>query len=151
MRINKKCMTRFIGSRSCFKSCQNWYKSKIDKAARDVIDNRFWNYFVHSTGHGVGLDIRRTTQLLKRSETYWRKTMVFTIEQVTYQSNLVCVLKIRSSYEKDGAEVMGWSWVYSFFPNIAKAKALLPGLSSTLVAMKAEYAKNVFVKLYRTW
>jgi len=30
----------------------------IDKLARDVIENAgFGNFFVHSTGHGVGLDI----------------------------------------------------------------------------------------------
>ena len=32
--------------------------SEIDKLARDIIEKgRLWKYFVHSTGHGVGLDI----------------------------------------------------------------------------------------------
>ncbi len=58
---------------------------KIDALARDVIDKAgFGKYFVHSTGHGVGLDIHEMPYISARSETRIEEGMVFTIEPGIY-------------------------------------------------------------------
>lgn len=59
--------------------------SDIDKAARDVIEKAgFGKYFVHSTGHGVGLDIHELPVISAKSETIIEENMVFTIEPGIY-------------------------------------------------------------------
>jgi len=57
----------------------------IDKAAREVIEKAgFGKYFVHSTGHGVGLDIHELPVISAKSETIIEENMVFTIEPGIY-------------------------------------------------------------------
>ena len=59
--------------------------SEIDKLARDVIEKAgFGKYFVHSTGHGVGLDIHEMPYISGRSDTVIKDGMVFTIEPGIY-------------------------------------------------------------------
>lgn len=59
--------------------------NEIDKAARDVIDKAgFGKFFVHSTGHGVGLDIHELPVIGTRSITRIEENMVFTIEPGIY-------------------------------------------------------------------
>jgi len=59
--------------------------SQIDKIARDVIQKAgFGKYFVHSTGHGVGLDIHEMPYISSKSETIIEDGMVFTIEPGIY-------------------------------------------------------------------
>lgn len=59
--------------------------SAIDKAAREVIEDAgFGSYFVHSTGHGVGLDIHELPVISTRSNTIIEEHMVFTIEPGIY-------------------------------------------------------------------
>lgn len=59
--------------------------SDIDKAGRDVIDKAgFGKYFVHSTGHGVGLDIHELPVISKKSSIIIEENMVFTIEPGIY-------------------------------------------------------------------
>lgn len=59
--------------------------SQIDKIARDIIsDYGFGDYFVHSTGHGVGLDIHELPVISSKSETIIEDGMVFTIEPGIY-------------------------------------------------------------------
>ncbi len=61
--------------------------SKIDSIAREVIDKAgFGKYFVHSTGHGVGLDIHEYPVISQRSHTIIEESMVFTIEPGIYLS-----------------------------------------------------------------
>ena len=58
---------------------------EIDKIARDIIaENGFAKYFVHSTGHGVGLDIHELPVISARSETIIEESMVFTVEPGIY-------------------------------------------------------------------
>jgi len=58
---------------------------EIDKLARDVIEKAgFGKYFVHSTGHGVGLDIHEMPYISSRSDTVIEDSMVFTIEPGIY-------------------------------------------------------------------
>jgi Xaa-Pro aminopeptidase len=58
---------------------------RIDALAREVIDRAgFGKYFVHSTGHGVGLDIHEMPYISPRSRTRIGDGMVFTIEPGIY-------------------------------------------------------------------
>ena len=58
---------------------------QIDALARDVIEKAgYGKYFIHSTGHGVGLDIHEHPYINARSETIIEENMVFTIEPGIY-------------------------------------------------------------------
>jgi len=59
--------------------------SQIDKLTRDVItEGGYGEYFVHSTGHGVGLDIHEFPNINSRSDVIIEDNMVFTIEPGIY-------------------------------------------------------------------
>lgn len=59
--------------------------TQIDHLAREVIENGgMGDYFVHSTGHGVGLDIHEMPYISARSQTVVEDGMVFTIEPGVY-------------------------------------------------------------------
>jgi Xaa-Pro aminopeptidase len=59
--------------------------SQIDKIARDVIEKAgYGKYFVHSLGHGVGLDIHEYPNISHRSDTIIEDNMVFTVEPGIY-------------------------------------------------------------------
>jgi len=62
--------------------------SEIDKLTRDVIDkNGYGKYFIHSTGHGVGLDIHEYPNINHKSDIIIENNMVFTIEPGIYLNN----------------------------------------------------------------
>ena len=57
----------------------------VDKAARDVIaEAGYGAYFVHRTGHGLGIDIHEPPYITATSETVLREGMVFSIEPGIY-------------------------------------------------------------------
>jgi len=57
----------------------------VDKAARQYIsDKGYGKYFMHSLGHGVGLDIHEAPVLSSKVEQILRPGMVFTIEPGIY-------------------------------------------------------------------
>ncbi|WP_353661993.1 aminopeptidase P family protein [Hydrogenimonas sp. SS33] len=59
--------------------------AQIDRLAREVIEEGgMGEAFVHSTGHGVGLDIHEMPVISKRSDTVVEAGMVFTIEPGVY-------------------------------------------------------------------
>ena len=59
--------------------------SQIDKLARDVIEKAgYGKYFIHSTGHGVGLDIHEYPNINSRSDLIIENNMVFTVEPGIY-------------------------------------------------------------------
>jgi len=61
---------------------------ELDKIARDVIEKSgFGEFFIHSTGHGVGLDIHEMPFIHSKSETIIEENMVFTIEPGIYIPN----------------------------------------------------------------
>ncbi len=61
--------------------------SQIDKLARDVIEKAgYGKYFVHSTGHGVGLDIHEYPTINSRNDLIIEDNMVFTVEPGIYLS-----------------------------------------------------------------
>lgn len=83
--------------------------SRIDKIARDIIDDSgFGDYFVHSTGHGVGLDIHELPVISTKSETIIEDGMVFTIEPGIYLPNEFGVRIEDTVVMKNGkAEILG--------------------------------------------
>jgi Xaa-Pro aminopeptidase len=59
--------------------------SEIDALARDVIEKAgYGKYFVHSTGHGVGLDIHEMPYISAKNRERISDGMVFTIEPGIY-------------------------------------------------------------------
>ncbi|MGK0256511.1 MAG: Xaa-Pro aminopeptidase, partial [Arcobacteraceae bacterium] len=59
--------------------------SQIDKFSRDVIEKSgYGKYFIHSTGHGVGLDIHEYPNINSRSDVILEDNMVFTVEPGIY-------------------------------------------------------------------
>ncbi|MGB9937435.1 MAG: M24 family metallopeptidase [Methanobacterium sp.] len=59
--------------------------SYIDKVARDVIEEYgYGESFIHSTGHGVGLEVHEGPSLSKRDTSKLQKGMVITVEPGIY-------------------------------------------------------------------
>lgn len=59
--------------------------SEVDKAARDVIEEYgYGDRYIHSTGHGVGLEIHEMPSLSQKDNTTLEKGMVVTIEPGIY-------------------------------------------------------------------
>jgi Xaa-Pro aminopeptidase len=62
--------------------------SEVDKIARDVVQNsEFKDLFIHSTGHGVGLDIHEFPNISSKSDVILEDNMIFTIEPGIYIPN----------------------------------------------------------------
>ncbi len=83
--------------------------SEIDKAGREVIEKAgFGKYFIHSTGHGVGLDIHELPIIGARSQDMIEENMVFTIEPGIYIPNEFGV-RIEDTViaKSNGVEVIG--------------------------------------------
>ena len=58
---------------------------EVDALTRDIITKAgFGKYFVHSTGHGVGLDIHEMPYISSKSDTVIEDGMVYTIEPGIY-------------------------------------------------------------------
>lgn len=61
------------------------YAWEVDKAARDVItEYGFGNWFIHSTGHGVGVEVHEPPRLFATSKEVLKKGHVVTIEPGVY-------------------------------------------------------------------
>lgn len=59
--------------------------SEVDKAARETIErNGFGNYFIHRTGHGIGLEVHEPPSVWGENSLLLKPGMVFTIEPGIY-------------------------------------------------------------------
>ncbi len=59
--------------------------SQIDALTRDIIEKEgYGKYFIHSTGHGVGIDIHEFPVISAKSDVIIKENMVFTIEPGIY-------------------------------------------------------------------
>jgi Xaa-Pro aminopeptidase len=57
----------------------------VDKACRDVIvEYGYGEYYVHSTGHGIGLEVHEMPMVIPGRKERIRKGMVFTVEPGVY-------------------------------------------------------------------
>ncbi|NCB14090.1 MAG: peptidase M24 family protein, partial [Erysipelotrichia bacterium] len=79
LKAQEKCINE---ARAGMKACD------VDKIARDFISQAgYGKYFVHSTGHGVGLDIHEFPNINSKNELIIEENMVFTIEPGIYIPN----------------------------------------------------------------
>ncbi len=63
--------------------------SHVDKVARDIISNsEFKDYFVHSTGHGVGIDVHELPSVSPSYEGRLLNNAVVTVEPGIYIPNV---------------------------------------------------------------
>lgn len=60
----------------------------VDDACRDYInEKKYGKYFIHSTGHGIGLDVHELPTVSYRSKTKLAKNMAITVEPGIYIPN----------------------------------------------------------------
>ncbi|WP_267134645.1 M24 family metallopeptidase [Pseudotabrizicola formosa] len=80
----------------------------VDKAARDVITQAgYGEYFVHRTGHGLGLEVHEPPYLTATSETVLQEGMVFSIEPGIYIPGRFGIrLEEIVILRKDGPEIL---------------------------------------------
>jgi len=71
--------------------------TKVDGAAREVLRrHKMDKAFVHSTGHGLGLEIHEAPRIAKTHSSKLKTNMVITIEPVfTSKGSAACASKIR--------------------------------------------------------
>ncbi len=99
LKAQEKCIKE---ARAGIKACD------VDKIARDFISQAgYGKYFVHSTGHGVGLDIHEFPNINSKNELIIEDNMVFTIEPGIYIPNEFGVRIEDTVYIKNGkAEIL---------------------------------------------
>jgi len=90
-------------ARAGVKACE------VDLACREVIEKAgYGEFFIHSTGHGVGLDIHELPVISNTSETVLEEGMVFTVEPGIYFPNEFGVrIEDTLNVTNAGAEVIG--------------------------------------------
>ena len=81
--------------------------ASVDAACRKIIEeNRCGSYFIHSTGHGIGLDVHENPNISGKNKEKLKKDMVITIEPGIYIPKKFGVRIEDSLIVKDGASVM---------------------------------------------
>lgn len=80
----------------------------IDKKARSIIERYgYGEYFIHSTGHGIGIDIHEEPRIYQDNDEELLENTVFTVEPGIYIPNLGGVrLENIVVARKSGAEVL---------------------------------------------
>ena len=60
----------------------------VDSACRKYIDEKnYGQYFIHSTGHGIGLEVHELPTVSYRSDTKLKENMAITVEPGIYIEN----------------------------------------------------------------
>ncbi|MFB5608288.1 MAG: M24 family metallopeptidase, partial [Candidatus Nitrosomaritimum yanchengensis] len=60
----------------------------VDLACRKFIEEKnYGKYFIHSTGHGIGLEVHEVPAISYRSETKLKENMAITVEPGIYIPN----------------------------------------------------------------
>ncbi|MDR0911257.1 MAG: aminopeptidase P family protein [Methanobrevibacter sp.] len=81
---------------------------KVDKVARDIIyEYGYRDNFIHTTGHGIGLDVHEKPNVSKREKIKLEKDMVITIEPGIYLENEFGVRIEDTIHVKNNAKVLG--------------------------------------------
>lgn len=85
LKIETIIKTAYEASLSLVRNGQEITAQKVDQAARDTIDAEGYGaYYIHTTGHGLGLDIHEQPSLNWKNQTIIQKNMVITIEPGIY-------------------------------------------------------------------
>jgi len=63
---------------------ENIHAADIDHCARSVFGKKYGRYFVHGTGHGVGLEVHEAPRLAANSDDILKPQMVVTVEPGLY-------------------------------------------------------------------
>lgn len=63
---------------------ENIHAADIDHCARSVFGKKYGRYFVHGTGHGVGLEVHEAPRLATNSDDILKPQMVVTVEPGLY-------------------------------------------------------------------
>jgi len=62
--------------------------SDVDSACRKYIEEKnYGQYFIHSTGHGIGLEVHEFPTISYRSNTKLKENMAITVEPGVYLAN----------------------------------------------------------------
>jgi len=60
----------------------------VDDTCRKIIEEHHYGpYFIHSTGHGIGLDVHESPNITSKSITKLKKDMAITVEPGIYVPN----------------------------------------------------------------
>lgn len=82
--------------------------SDVDKVARDVItEYGYGDNYIHSTGHGVGLEVHEKPNVSIKSDTVLEKNMVITIEPGIYLEGKFGIRLEDTIYLSNKANVIG--------------------------------------------
>lgn len=81
--------------------------SDVDKAARDTIENAgYGDYFIHRTGHGIGLDCHENLDVSSTNNTIIEEGMCFSIEPGIYIEGVGGIrIEDLVAVTKDGAHI----------------------------------------------
>lgn len=88
--------------------CEGVTGACVDRAARNVIENAgYGEYFTHSTGHGVGLQIHEGPSAARSSDTVLKEGMTLTVEPGIYIPERFGVrIENLTVVQKNGCEVL---------------------------------------------
>jgi len=79
----------------------------VDEICRKIIEKHHYGpHFIHSTGHGIGLDVHESPNITSKSTTKLKKDMAVTVEPGIYIPNKFGVRIEDSLIVKDSASVM---------------------------------------------
>lgn len=67
---------------ACIKA--NIPATNIDRCVRSIFGEKYVRYFVHGTGHGVGLEVHEAPRLTSNSTDILKTNMVVTVEPGLY-------------------------------------------------------------------
>lgn len=78
--IVKESQRAGLNAVRCGASCKS-----VDDACREYINKKeFGQYFIHSTGHGIGLEVHELPAISQRSDTILQSNMAITVEPGIY-------------------------------------------------------------------